>query len=82
MRGVIDMPKRLVKHGNSRAVVIDKAILELLKIDDETELELSTDGSSLMLTPVGAREERRARIDEALLRVDARYSTTLDRLAK
>jgi len=62
MRGVLDMPKRLVKHGNSRAIVVDKAILELLKIDDDTDLDLSTDGRSLTITPVGEPDERRARL--------------------
>jgi hypothetical protein len=30
------MVKKLTKHGNSLALVIDKPILELLKIDQET----------------------------------------------
>lgn len=35
------MNKKLSKHGNSLALVIDKPILELLGIDENTELELS-----------------------------------------
>lgn len=81
MRGV-DMTKRLVRHGNSRAIVIDKAILELLKIDDDTELDLTTDGRSLTITPVGDAETRRQRIDEALDRIEARYPDTLRKLAE
>jgi len=38
------MVKRLTKHGNSMALVIDRPILELLNIDSETPLEISTDG--------------------------------------
>ncbi|MCK8115490.1 AbrB/MazE/SpoVT family DNA-binding domain-containing protein [Anaerosoma tenue] len=76
------MRKRLVKHGNSRALVIDKAILELLNLGDDEEVIVSTDGRSLTITPVADIDARRARIDEALLRVDERYSTTLDRLAR
>jgi len=38
------MIKRLAKHGNSLALVIDRAILDLLKIDLETPLDISTDG--------------------------------------
>ena len=82
MRGVAEMPKKLVRHGNSRAIVIDKAILELLKIDDETLLELSTDGRSLRVTPVAEAEARRARLDEALDRIDNRYPETLRRLSE
>jgi antitoxin component of MazEF toxin-antitoxin module len=76
------MRKKLVKHGNSRALVIDKAILELLNLEDDEEVIISTDGRSLTITPAGDAEKRRARIDDALLRVDERYSNTLDRLAK
>jgi antitoxin component of MazEF toxin-antitoxin module len=56
------MLKKLVRHGNSRAIVIDKAILELLKIDDETELGLSTDGRSLKITPVTDEAARATRL--------------------
>ncbi len=38
------MIKRIVKHGNGRAISLEKALLDLLKIDDNTDLEISTDG--------------------------------------
>ena len=41
------MVKRLTKHGNSLALVIDRPILDLLKIDAETPLDLSTDARRL-----------------------------------
>jgi antitoxin component of MazEF toxin-antitoxin module len=37
------MIKRLVKHGNSWAVVIDRPILELLKIAPYSQVELTTE---------------------------------------
>lgn len=46
------MLKKLAKYGNSTALVIDKAILELLNIDDATLVKLHTDGKSLTITPV------------------------------
>jgi len=55
------MTKKLARHGNSRALVIEKPILDLLGIDDNTTLQLHTDGESLILTPVTA-EERSAAI--------------------
>jgi len=36
------MIKRLTKHGNSLALVIDKGVLDLLKIDEETPISIST----------------------------------------
>ena len=38
------MIKKLSKHGNSLALVIDRSILDLLGIDEKTSLEISTDG--------------------------------------
>lgn len=45
------MKKQLSKHGNSLALVIDKPILKLLKIDELTELNLSISNNSLVITP-------------------------------
>lgn len=40
-------------------MVIEKPIMELLHIQPETELELSTDGKSLMVRPAdSARQEK------------------------
>jgi hypothetical protein len=36
------MVKKLTKHGNSLALVIDRPILELLRIDPKTPLDVST----------------------------------------
>ena len=82
MRGATAMKKRLVRHGNSRALVIDKAILDLLKIDDDTELEVVTDGRSLTITPAREWEARREQLDAALERIERRYEDTLKRLAE
>lgn len=45
------MLKKLVKYGNSNALVLDKAILELLNIEEGSVLKISTDGRSITLTP-------------------------------
>ncbi|MCY2997242.1 MAG: AbrB/MazE/SpoVT family DNA-binding domain-containing protein [Planctomycetota bacterium] len=45
------MIKNLVKHGNSWAVVIDRPILDLLKIAPESQVELTTDGKSIRIAP-------------------------------
>lgn len=53
------MVKNLIKHGNSYALVIDKPIMELLHIQPDTQLELSTDGKALLIRPVDtARQEK------------------------
>ena len=82
MRGVTTMRKKLVKHGNSRALVIDKAILELLKIDKDTEVEVSTDGEMLHLVPVRDIQARRARLAELSERVMDENDGLFRRLAE
>ena len=53
------MIKKLTMIGNSYGLVIDRSILELLHITPETELELSTDGTRLIIEPVHARRATR-----------------------
>jgi antitoxin MazE len=74
------MLKKLTRHGNSLALVLDKGVIELLNIDAETLLEISTDGSLLLITPV-RDEKRRRQFNDALEKTNARYARTLKRLA-
>ena len=46
------MRKKLSAVGNSFGLVIEKPILELLSIDRDTELEMTTDGSRLIIEPI------------------------------
>jgi antitoxin component of MazEF toxin-antitoxin module len=75
------MVKRLTKHGNSLALVIDKSVLELLGIGAETPLSISTDGNCLIISPVRARARRKEFV-ETLEKVNRRYGKTLKRLAE
>ncbi len=75
------MIKRLTKHGNSTALVIDRSILELLKIDRDTPLELSTDGNVLIVAPV-RDDERRRQFSDALEETNRKYGRALKRLAE
>ena len=75
------MVKTLTKHGNSYALIIDRAILELLKITAETPLEISTDGKTLTVAPV-TDAKRRARFRAALEQTNRRYGRALKRLAE
>lgn len=73
------MRKKLSAIGNSLGLVIEKPVLELLKIDRDTELEVSTDGSRLIIEPVRGK---RARVKEAVTRAMAAHDSTLRKLAK
>ena len=74
------MKKKLTQIGNSLAVVIDKPILELLKIDKDTELELSTQNGGLVISPV--RDGQNAEEIETILKdLDAQYGSVFKNLA-
>ncbi len=51
------MLKKLAKYGNSTTLVIDKAILELLNMNETSIVKLHTDGKSLIITPVKSMKE-------------------------
>ena len=74
------MVKRLTRHGNSLALVIDRGVLDLLNIDADTPLSIVTDGKCLVVSPV--RDPARLKqFGAALARVNKRYGKTLKRLA-
>ena len=78
------MRKNLSAIGNSLGIVIEKPILELLNITRDTELEVTTDGSRLIIEPVrtGETEGRRGRVGAATKRVMKNHNRTLRRLAE
>ena len=47
------MKKTLTPVGEDLAIIIDKPILDLLGIDTDTLLEVKTDGTGLIIKPVG-----------------------------
>ena len=75
------MAKRLQAIGNSAGIIIDKPVLDLLKITPETELEVETDGKRLIITPVRnrARADRFAKIQARVVR---KHERTFRKLAK
>ena len=75
------MVKRLTRHGNSLALVIDKGVLELLGIGPATPLSISTDGNCLIISPARATKRRRE-FGQALDKVNKRYGKALKRLAE
>ena len=75
------MIKKLTRHGNSLALVIDKPVLDLLKIDAQTPLEISTDGDLLIISPV-RDPERRKKFEEALKTTNRKYGKALRHLAE
>ncbi|HEX4068941.1 MAG TPA: hypothetical protein VHX42_02485 [Candidatus Babeliales bacterium] len=52
------MLKKLVKYGNSNALILDRAILELLNINEGALVKICTDGKSLIITPQESKDSK------------------------
>jgi antitoxin MazE len=73
--------KTLTRHGNSYALVIDKPILELLNINPQTQLNITTDGTSLIISPL-VDDAEEAKFRSALKKAHKRYGRMLKALAE
>ena len=81
------MIKKLSKHGNSLALLIDKPILDLLGIDEHTQVNIKTDGINIIIEPIKVQEKvplisedpKKQKLYEELL---AKYDAVLKKLAK
>ncbi len=74
------MQKKLSIIGNSLGLVIEKPVLELLRIDRDTMLDVSTDGDALIIRPL--RDARAERVRAAALRVAEQHASAFEKLAK
>ncbi len=75
------MNKTLIKHGNSLALVIDKPILEMLRISADTPLELTTDGDSILIMPIRDKK-RQKKLRASLDKINRKFGDDLRRLAE
>ncbi len=81
------MFKKLSKHGNSFAIVIDKAILELLNINENTQFKLKTDGRVLIMEPVQVLESESVisqdkKLEQKYKKLIEKYGPALKKLAE
>lgn len=74
------MIKKLTKHGNSLALVMERGVLNLLNIDADTPLDISTDGEVLIISPVRDKK-RRKKFEEAIAETNRKYGRALKKLA-
>lgn len=75
------MIKNLVKHGDGWAIVLDRPILNLLKIDPESQVELTTDGQTITISP--CEDERHAnRVQSARQVINEKYAKAFKKLAE
>ena len=75
------MIKRLTRQGNSVALVLDKPILEAAQLDEGQEVEVSTDGDVIVITPVRS-QGRQAKLRAVAERMHGKYAGAFRRLAE
>ena len=78
------MIKKLTKHGNSYALVIDRGIMDLLNINEKSALYVTTDGRKLIVSPADGGKspaDGRKSFDEAVQLSLKRYSKAYKKLA-
>lgn len=75
------MIKNLVKHGNSWALVIDRPILELLKMRPEDPVEITTNGTAVMISPVSTSAHK-TKVQAARKKINAKYKAAFEKLAE
>jgi hypothetical protein len=68
------MIKHLQKIGNSRGIVLDKPILDLLHIENNAAFELTQERNGLFLKPLS--------VAEAYRKISQKHRKSLDKLAK
>ncbi|MFH0984931.1 MAG: AbrB/MazE/SpoVT family DNA-binding domain-containing protein [Candidatus Omnitrophota bacterium] len=74
------MIKHLTSHGNSLALIIEKPVLQLLRITAKTPLEVNTDGRSLIISPVND-DAREKKFNAVMEKIHKQYATTFKALA-
>lgn len=74
------MIKKLTAIGNSLGLIIERPILDLLDIDKETQLEVRTDGETLIIRPL--QSEHGDRVVKSAERMMNKHDETLRKLAE
>jgi antitoxin component of MazEF toxin-antitoxin module len=78
------MSRRLQVLGNSKGLIIDQPLLDLLGITQETELDIKSDGKSLIVTPIERERRRTGRVAKVQpqARIPQRNAGTFKGIAK
>jgi antitoxin component of MazEF toxin-antitoxin module len=76
------MIKQLRKVGNSNALILDRAVMELIGLEEKGSIQLTVRNGSLILTPTSPKEISPQQFEKALSRVVAKRRSVLRRLAE
>lgn len=76
------MSKKLTRHGNSLALIIDKPLLRLLNISEKTNLELVVENGSLIVRPISGKKRSKAEIKRMAQEIMDEYEEVFEKLAR
>ena len=76
------MTKKLRNVGNSSALILDRALMELIGLQENGNVQLTVRNGSLIMTPAHPRPVTRDQFDRALDKVVSRRRSALQRLAE
>ena len=77
------MSKKLTRHGNSLALIIDKPLLKLLNISEKTSLELLVEDGTLIIRPTRAKSKRsKSEIKKIAEEIIEEYADVFKKLAE
>ena len=76
------MVKRLRKVGNSNALILDRAVMELIGLEDCGKVAVTVNNGSLLITPVNPQPISRREFERRLSEVVRRRRPALGRLAQ
>jgi antitoxin MazE len=75
------MIKKLTRTGNSVAVVLDKPLLDAVGLDENAEVEVSTNGQIIVISPK-PDSSRTRKLKRILDELDTDYGGVFKRLAE
>jgi antitoxin component of MazEF toxin-antitoxin module len=75
------MTKKLIQHGNSAALVLDKALLDVLNVRIDTLLEVTTDGKNIIISPQMVPNAESSLL-ESLERINQKHGSVLRKLGQ
>ncbi len=77
------MTKKLTRHGNSFALIIDKPLLRLLDISEKTSLDLSIEDGALIIRPAKTKAKKsKQEIKKIAQEIMTEYAEAFKKLAE
>lgn len=76
------MSKKLTKHGNSLALIIDKPILKMLDISEKTQLTISIEDGALIIRPASKKAPSEEEIKKIAKDIMDKYEDVFKKLAE